>query len=116
MRLEDLEGKRIFDVDLSLNRGDTVSCRIAIDQSVIDRALEKDFTECLFDLKNAEGVASYLARAMGIGNYCLNDLEGFYGLDSRLVKFLIYPEIEWETYAVVEIDPKTLNWSKEVDD
>ena len=109
MKLEQLNGKRIFDVNLELNCEDVCECRIAIDQSVIDNALSEDFVDSLYDLRNAEGVAGHLAKLMGIYDYRLSEIEGFYGFNSDLIYILSYPKIHWNAKAK-EIDPNTLSW------
>lgn len=114
MKLEDLQGKRVFDVDLELNGYELAKCRIAIDQVVIDNALSEEFIDCLYDLKDAEGVAGHLAKLIGIYNYRLSEIEGFYGLNSDLIFFLSYPKIHWSTKAR-EIDPNTLRWDGQND-
>lgn len=109
MKLEYLQGKRIFDVVLELGDYEITKCRIAIDQAVIDNALSEDFTNSLYDLKDAKGVAGHLAKLIGIYNYRLSEIEGFYGLNSDLIFILSYPKIHW-TAKVKEIDPNTLEW------
>lgn len=109
MKLEYLQGKRIFDVVLELGDYEITKCRIAIDQAVIDNALSEEFIDSLYDLKDAEGVAGHLAKLIGVYNYRLGEIEGFYGFSSNSVFILSYPKVDW-TAKTKEIDPNTLDW------
>jgi len=112
MKLEELNGKRIFDVNLGLDDfyDDLAECRIAVDQKLIDEVLSDEWKNVFYDLKNAEGVAAHIARNMGCYDYTLSDMEGF-GSDESLVKILVWPQINWVGKAT-EIDPNTLRWDK----
>jgi hypothetical protein len=115
MKLSELKGKRIFDVDLGIDDfyDNLASMRIAIDQKVIDEALSQDWKDTFYDLKNAEGVAAHIARNMFINDdYSLSASEGFHGMNSSLIEILIYPQVDWIADAR-EIDVNKLHCDAE---
>jgi hypothetical protein len=114
MKLEDLKGKRIFDIDLGTGNSynKLTDCRIAIDQRVFDRANNEDFKHWFYDLGTDEEIATQVAIWFMIDCYDkISDVEGFGGLGDEDVKILDYHQIEWQGNAT-EIDPKTLRWDK----
>jgi len=114
MKLEDLNGKRVFDVVLGVDDfyDDIVEGRIAIDQKVFDRANEKEFKEDFYDLGNDNTIVAHVAYCMFILDYHdISHAEGFGGLEEGLVKVLNYPRINWQAKAT-EIDPGSLKWDE----
>lgn len=114
MKLEDLKGKRIFDISMGTDdfNDDITRARIAIDQKVFDRANEKEFKECLYDLGTDEHIAAQVAYCLFELRYSdISEAEGFYGLENGLVKILIAPDMEWQMKAT-EINPNSLRWDE----
>ena len=107
-----MNGKRIFDVTLGTSDfyDDITECRIAIDPKLIEDVLSDEWKNVFYDLEDTEGVATYLARCIGIYDESLSTMEGF-GSDNSLVKILSWPQVEWQGKAT-EIDPNTLRWDK----